>query len=231
MKFRTYFIAALLLAWTLVASPLLAEPMNRIDLQAEAASVIPNDLLVATMGIEVQEQDTASVARQLNATINAALDKAMRYKTVKVSSGWQNTSPVYGKNNQISGWRGSAQINLESRDFNAASNLIGSLQDALRLTGISFQVSPEARQLAEDALITSALNAFNGRADTVKRALHASGFQIVHIGINADGGDPAPYLRQPRAMKMSAEISESEFSGGDTRIVVRVSGTIALNNQ
>jgi predicted secreted protein len=206
-----------------------SEPYNRVDFQVEAAREVANDLLVAGMSIEVQDKQPARVAQQINTALNDALKKAAAFGNVKVTSGGQNTYPVYGKNNQVDAWRGHADIRLESRDFKAAGELIMQLQSTLQLTGLDFTLAPDTRTQSESDLIAEAIKAFQRRADTVRAAMGARSYKTVHFSINS--GMPRPYAKammRAAPMASDAAIPEPEFAGGDTRMTVQVGGTIEL---
>ena len=205
-----------------------SEPYNRVDFQVEAAREVANDLLVAGMSIEVQDKQPARVAQQINAALNDALKKAAAFGNVKVTSGGQNTYPVYGKNNQVDAWRGHADIRLESRDFKAAGELIMQLQSTLQLTGLDFTLAPDTRAQGESALIAEAIKAFQARADAIRAAVGARSYKNVRFSINS-GRPPIFAKTMMRAAPMAeGAIPEPEFAGGDTRMSVQVSGTIEL---
>lgn len=205
------------------------EPYNRVDFQVEAAREVANDLLVAGMSIEVQDKQPARVAQQINSALNDALKKAAAFSNVKVTSGGQNTYPVYGKNNQVDAWRGHAEIRLESRDFKAAGELIMLLQSTLQLNGLNFVLAPDTRTQSESELIAEAIKAFQQRAVTIRTAFGAHSYKTVRFSIN--GGMPPVYAKaamRAAPMAMDAAIPQPEFSGGDTRMTMQVSGTIEL---
>ena len=200
---------------------------NRVDFQVEVAREIENDLLAVNMAVEIQDKQPGRVAQQINTVLNDALKKASDFSTVKSSSGNQRTYPVYGKNNQIDVWRGHGEIHLESSDFKAASELIMLLQTTLQLGGVQFTIAPDTRAKIENALIGEAIKTFKARADTIRTALGAKAYKIVHFSINSGGIPP----RYPVAMMRGASISDTavpapEFAGGESRMTVRINGTI-----
>jgi predicted secreted protein len=224
---RFLILAALLvLASTAHAAE---EPQyNRVDFSTEAAREVGNDLLQAQMRLEVSDPSPAKVAQLLNTTVNAALKKGAAFPAVKVASGNYTTYPIYGKNNRLDGWRGNAQIRLESRDFKAAGELIGELQGSMQLAGVSFTVAPETRKKLEDELVGEGLAAFRQRAEAIRAALGGSGYKIVHVGINSGGyHPPQPLLDGVVAMRAMAAPAP-EFSGGESDLTMQVSGTIEI---
>ena len=227
-------IAALLAAF--VALPAAAQRApgeertryNTVELQAESQREVANDLLTATLYVEINDMDAAKLAAQLNTRANEALATAKDYKSVRTRSGGNQTFPVYDRNQRLTGWRGRAEIRIESRDFQAASALIGQLQAGMQLGGVNFGVSPEARKRAQDELITEAIAAFRARGDIVRTALGGRSYKIGRIAINAGGGFPQP--RQVFAARgMSAEaVPAPQLEGGVSQITVNVSGTIEV---
>jgi predicted secreted protein len=203
------------------------ESYNRVDFQVEAAREVANDLLAATMTVEIQDKQPGHVAQQINTALNDALKKASAFDSVKTSSGNQSTYPIYGKNNQIDAWRGHGEIRLESRDFKAAGELIMQLQSSLQLGGLQFTIATDTRAQIENALITEAIKAFQTRADAIRTAVGAKSYKTVHFSINSGGMPPHYPVPMMRGMAMAAPaIPAPEFAGGESRMTVQINGTI-----
>ena len=120
---KLLILASCLLAASL---PALAETpvQNRIDFQTEVEAVAPNDLLTANLSLESSNKNPTVLARELTQKINDALKLGLAFKTVKLTSGNQQTWPIYSDKNKLESWRGRAEIRLESQDFKAAGELI-----------------------------------------------------------------------------------------------------------
>jgi len=207
-----------------------SEPYNRVDFQIEIAREVANDLVVASMSVEIQDKQPSRVALLANTAIDDALKEASAFSTGKVVSGNQNTQPVYGKNNQVDTWRGHAEIRLESRDFKAAGELIMQLQQSMQLVNIQFTVAPDTRAQVENELIAEAIKKFQTRANGIRTAMGASSYKNVCLSINNGGDVPMPYPKaiMRGAMAMNAAIPAPEFAAGDSRMAVQVSGIIEL---
>lgn len=221
--YHLLFCALLLTATAALAD---TEPLsyNRVDFDSEATREVNNDLMVATLSVEVSDWKAARVAEQINVILNEALKRAAAFPAVKVSSGNQNTYPVYGKNNVIDTWRGHAELRLESANFQAVGELIGLLQEKMQLGGVQFMVAPETRERLDEALTAEAIAAFKKRADAVRTSLGGSGYKLVHLSIS-HGGFPGP---RPLGRMMAAAAPAPQFSGGDSQMSVQVSGTIEI---
>lgn len=206
-----------------------AEPYNTVELQAEANREIPNDTLNASLYVEASDADAAKVADALNRAGNDALKLAAGFKAVRARSGGNNTYPVYDRNQRLTGWRGRAEIRLESRDFQAASALIAKLQAGMQLSSLSFSTSRELRIKTENELIDEAVKAFRARADIARQALGGKGYKLRRIAINTSGSAPPPRpMLRMSAAAASAEVTAPQLEGGLSTVTVIVSGTVEV---
>lgn len=218
----------------LLFAPLLAhadpQPLNRIDFSTEVETVATNDLLTATLSIESSHRNPAMLAQELTRKTNEALKLANGFKTVRLTSGNQQTWPVYSEKNRLESWRGRAEVRLESQDFKAAGELISQLQATLQLNGLNFSVAPGTRRELENQLIEQAVQAFRQRADRIRQAWNAKSYKLVQMNLGT-AGQPVPppvYAMRAAKMEMSADVPAAEYSGGESRLSVQVSGAIEL---
>ena len=226
---KLLFTAILLLATAAAGA---AEPRapryNLVEFQADAQREVQNDLLNATLYVELNDANPAALANAMNKRVNEALSVAKEHKGVRARSGGNQTFPVYSRSNVLQGWRGRAEIRIESKDFEAASALIGKLQAGMQLGGINFSVSPETRRAVESELITEAIAAFKSRADVVRTAVGGAGYKLVRLDVGG-GFQPQPVrLMQQRAAVSSSEVTAPELEGGVTRITMTVHGAIEV---
>jgi predicted secreted protein len=220
--------ASLALAGTaLAADP--AQRYDMIELQADAQREVANDTLSAVLFVELNDTNPVALANAINKAANEALRAAKDYKSVRVRSGNNQTYPVYTKGNVLQGWRARAEIRLESKDFAAASGLIGKLQAGMQLGSLSFSVSPEARRQTENELITEAIGAFKARADIVREALAGRGYKIRRLNVNSGSSAPPPRFAMARAMAAGApEMAAPNLEGGVSLVTVTVGGAIEV---
>jgi predicted secreted protein len=223
-----YLAASLALAGTALA----ADPAPRygtIELQAEAQREVANDTLTASLFVELNDANPAALANAINKAANEAMRVARDYKSVRVRSGNNQTYPVYAKGNVLQGWRGRAEIRIESRDFEAASGLIGKLQAGTQLGSLSFSVSPEARRQTENELIAEAIGAFKARADIVRGALAGRGYKILRLNVNSGSSPPPPRFAMARALSAGTpEVAAPNLEGGVSLVTVTVGGAIEV---
>jgi predicted secreted protein len=202
---------------------------NTVELQAEVHREIANDTLNAVLFIEASDANPARLADLLNKAASDALKIAADVKAVRARSGAQHSYPVYDRSQKLTGWRGRSEIRLESRDFQAASALIGKLQSTLQLSSLSFSVAPETRRQAENELIADAVKAFRARADIARAALGGKGYRLRRMAINTSGSAPPPRpMMRAMAASASPEVAAPQFEGGLSSVTVSVSGAIEV---
>lgn len=206
---------------------------HRVDFSTEVARETVNDQLNATLSIELSDKDAGRLAQQLTLATNDALKKAAAFPQVKTSSGNQRTWPIYGStltsSSKLESWRGRTEIRIEARDFKAAGELIGKLQEKFQLNGIHFSVAADTRKKLEDTLTAEAIDSFRTRADAVQKAWGAKGYKLVQMSLGtAGGGMPQPVMMMRSAKMMDESAASPEFAGGETRITVNVSGSVEL---
>lgn len=205
--------------------------LNRVDFQSEVSQVMPNDLMRATLSIELSDRNPGQLARALTQAMNEGLAKGRGFSTVKLASGNQQSWPVYNDKQKLESWRGRAELTLESKNFKAAGELLSQLQDQLQLQSLNFVVSEETRLAAEKKLTTDAIAAFREKADAVRMAWGAKSYSLVQMNLGSSGGGGG-YPRPPMVMmmKMADAAPVAEMAGGDSRVSVNVSGSIELKH-
>jgi predicted secreted protein len=228
MPIPAWLILSILLAFPAAVAAADAPPRyNTVELQADAQREVQNDLLNATLYVELNDASPSVLANALNKRVNEALRVAKEHKGVRVRSGGNQTYPVYTRGNVLQGWRGRAEIRIESKDFEAASALIGKLQSGMQLDGMHFSVSPEARRAVETELITEAIAAFKARADVVRGALGGKSYKLERLSVASGHPPPRPlYAMQQRAA--AAEVAAPDLEGGVSQMTVTARGTIEV---
>lgn len=216
-----------------MAAPVLADSeRQRVSFQAEASEVMANDELRATFYVETQKDSAQALSAEINRVTQQALRLGKGATAVKLNSGNIQQWPIYDKKNNVSAWRGRAEVQLRSTDMEAASGLMAKLQTLMQLQGLSFSVSDTRQDTVETALTAQAIAAFKAKAELVQRAWGAKRYQLVQLHLSQVGGQH-PMPRPMAMMSMKAAQDESampapEFSGGESTLRVQASGTIEL---
>lgn len=232
---RSLILSSVLLSTSLLNSAFAATNSNNdinynvVNIQAEANRKVSNDEMHAVMFIEKTNKQPAQLSSEISQLMNQAQALARKYPQVKVDTGSQTTYPVYDNDNQkLKEWRGRAEINIESKDFKAASQLISELQQNFQTQAINFTVSDEQRIKVENELIVEASKNFQQRAQMLSNAWNKSGYNLVNLNINTNRSYPQPIMAGRVSMaKFAADSAPAqEMAAGESTITVSANGSV-----
>lgn len=205
--------------------------IGRVALQGQATLEVDNDTMHATLYVEDEDANPVRLADNVNKIVAEAVKTAKAVSQVTTRTGGYQTYPVYDKT-RIVRWRARSELLLKSGDFKVLSDLVGKLQSTLKLGGIYFSVSPEARKKVEDELTTAAIEDFKRRAELIAQSFGARGYKVKDATVNADGGIgpmPKQMIMGLRGGPAAADsVQAPTVEAGTSRIAVNVNGTILL---
>ena len=203
---------------------------NRISFNSEVRSEIANDEIRATMSKTAQASTAAAIAKELNSSVNAAMQIAKRYPEVTVTTGAQSTYPRYANNStKIIGFTGSVSINIKSNNFEKASQLIADLQSTMVMENISFGISDKLRDSEEKRLRLEAIKRFKEEATTISQAFGSSSYKIVNVSLGGNNHYyPQPVMASMKAMDAAPVIEAQNFEAGNTTLSYNANGTIEI---
>jgi predicted secreted protein len=205
-------------------------PRDQVSFRVEATREVPNDWVMATLGVDEEGNDVAALAVQVNRRMGEALALAKEAEEIDVSSGAYQTYPVYDRDRaKIARWRAQQDLVIEGPSVDGLTGLVGRLQaQGLVLRGIAFSVAPETRERLEEELIVEALSAFRQRAGLVARGIGRRGWNLMNLSIGQQS-PPGPFLQRGRAMALeaAAEVPPALESGKST-LRVSVDATIEV---
>jgi predicted secreted protein len=232
IRAKQFLVGAAICLFAATSTPSVAadQPYDQVDLSASAEQEIDNDLLIAVVYAEAQDERQADAANVVNEAIQWALSAADRARGVKTQTLQYSSFPTYGNNSRIVGWQARQSLRLESADSDALGKLLGELQERVAIQSVNYDVSREARARADDALIAEALAQFNRRATLVAEQLGRPGFRIVRMSISTGSNMPSPIAYRSRGVAaMEAGVAAPALDSGVQTLSVTVSGTIELD--
>ncbi len=200
---------------------------DRVSLRAERSRQVANDRIQAQFGYTLEDHDSVELQYRMNEIMGWATEVATHYEDVRAQTGGYRTFPVYDKNQQISHWRATQELRIESTNMDRITELVRVLQTRVTLQSVNFSVSPGERERIENELIAEAIGAFKARADLVREGLGAGSYKIVHLDIQTSGTVPSP--RQIRAMGAMMEAKSAPvLEPGTSTVTVGVDGKLQL---
>lgn len=200
-----------------------------LTLQADATTQVRQDTVNLVMAKTVEGADPQALHNQLTRAIEPAFKQAKSQQALTVKTGAFRVSPVFGADGKMSGWRGRAELLIESQDFQAATKIVNTLSDQLVLSGIRFYLSDELRKKQEAALIRQAAQAFRERASLAAQAFGFQDYRIekLDLGASAAVGFPQPVMLRS-SPGSPAPKSDVVLAADSVPVTVQVSGTVVL---
>lgn len=206
-------------------------PQNVVQLAANGAVEVAQDLLSIVLSTTRDGSDPAQLQSQLKTAVDAALAEARKVAQpgqLDVRSGNFSLSPRYNREGKPSGWQGSAEVVLEGRDFARIGATAGRMQ-TLTVSGISFGLSREQRAKVEGEAQAQAIERFKARAGAIAASFGFSSYSLREVHVSSNDQGPLP---RPRMLAMEARSSAVDaplpVEAGKTAVLVTVSGSVQL---
>lgn len=208
------------------------DPGQLVQLSASAQREVVQDSLTAVLQARHQAADAATVQNQLKTVLEQALQVARAAAAkdrIEVSTGLFSIQPRYGRDGQISGWQGSAELRLQGQDVAAVSALAGRVP-GMTVAQMAFSLSRAASEQVEAAVRQEAIERFQATAQSVARGFGFNGYELRQVSINSAGGaEPRPMLRaMADGMVAAASVMPVPVEPGKGLVQVTVSGQVRL---
>jgi predicted secreted protein len=214
-----------------------------VTLSAMDQKKVEQDLLVASLRIEIDNKNARVVQQEINEVMQKAMDVVKSESTIKVSTGNYyvysydpNPSPQplsQSEQRKRMVWKGSQTIDLQSKDAQKILDIVAKIQDmGFAMNGLNYILSSELAEAQKDELLVGALNKIKAKADLVSKTLGKSGYDIVEVNID---GSYMPQPQPPMMMKAGrAEMMVADSMGSpvaapsETDVSLSVSARILL---
>ena len=214
-----------------LAQTIAPPPQGVVGLASSASVEVPRDLLQITFSTTREGADANAVQTQLKQALDGALAEARKVARpgqVDVETGAFSIAPRYSPKGGISGWQGTAELNVQGRDVAAISQLAGRIT-TLTVARAGYGLSREAREKAEAEVSGQAIARFRAKATDVARDFGYAGYTIREVTVSgADAPVPVPRPLQMRALNSAASGEDLPVEAGRTTVAVTVNGTIQL---
>jgi predicted secreted protein len=207
------------------------EPQNIVQLSANAAVEVQQDMLTINLSTTREAADANVVQAQLKTVLDTALTEAKKASSpgqLDVRTGNFSLYPRYAKEGKINGWQGTTELVLEGRDFAKISALAGKIQ-TLTIASVAFSLSREQRSKMETEAQNMAIERFRAKAADIAKSFGMGSYTVREVAVNA--GDQG-YPPRPRLAEMSMKIASADapvpVEAGKSTVTVTVSGSVQL---
>jgi len=200
---------------------------TKVNLEARALAEVDNDVMRASLFVEIEDTDATRLADKVNRATNDSLKLARGFTGVRAKTSAYTTYPVIDKE-KIARWRSRSEILVEGEDFRRMAEAIGKLQAIMQLRAVEFLVSPAARAKAEEALTQTAIAEFLRKAEQVAKGFKGTGFNVLEATVSADGGFIPPRPMMMKSMAAAEAVAAPDLQGGTSRVTVSINGAILI---
>ncbi len=209
-------------------------PAGVINLTTSASVEVAKDVLTVVFGTTRDGADAQAVQAALKQALDAALAEARKIARpgqVEVQTGNFSLYPRYGnpKGGQpsISGWQGSAEMQVQGKDVAAIAQLTGRVT-TMNIARVGYTLSKEARDKVEAEVTARAIADWRARAQQLSQQFGYAGYSVreVSVATNEPGGGPMPMVRAT-AVKMADESLPTEAGKGEVSATVSGSAQMA----
>lgn len=195
-----------------------------LQLSAAAERAVPRDRLRATLRAEVTDADPLKVQSEINKRMNKALERARAASGVKAETGGYSIYSFVDQNKNTQ-WRGSQYVSVVSTDFDAVLAVARDLQaGGLLMSGMGFDLTPEAYQKLKDELEAEAVTKAVARARALAKAADSSVVRVRVIRVGEPSGYrppmPMPKMMESRVATAQMQAPAAEASEETVRVNV-----------
>ena len=207
------------------------EPLNIVQLSANAAVEVQQDILTINMSTTREAADASVVQTQLKTALETALAEAKKVSQsgqLDVRTGNFSLYPRYTKDGKINGWQGTTELVLEGRDFAKISATAGKIQ-TLTIGNVAFSLSREQRTKVEAEAQNTAVERFRAKAGDIAKSFGMGNYIVreVTVSVGDQGYPPRPRMAE-MSMKMASADAPVPVESGKSTVTVTVSGSVQL---
>ena len=205
---------------------------NLLNLTAQSSVKATQDYLSVTLSASRDGATGQAVQAELKKVMDQAIILANPLEAgdlLQAKTGQFRVVPVYDSRDQrIQGWRGTAQLIIEGKDFVRITTLAGNIQK-MPVTNVAFGLSPSARAKYEEEAQKLAVADFRQRAKLLTEQFGFSNYSIDNVHVNASHDMPMPMARMEMAASMPAKMaSPIPVEAGETTVTVVVNGSVQM---
>lgn len=209
---------------------------NIISFNAEVEKNIERDLLNVRLFYQVDGKNLQDLNKKISEHLDKGVAIAKAQSAVEIKDTSRSTSVRYNDDGKTTGWVARAELVLESKDFQALSNVINSLDNILAVEDVNAIVSQEKLMSVENELTQAAIEKFKKKATLIQNSLNMKDYRILDLDISSVN-EPAPIRtaygapRMAKVSMMSADVpaANSAFlESGKEAVRVRANARIEL---
>lgn len=185
-----------------------------INFSATETRTVPQDLLIASLRIEVEEDTPIAIQTKINEAMKKALEIAKKETSLKVSTGGYmvnkydrpvgKPNPTTGEQKFESKWQGNQSIEIESKNAEKVLEVVGKIQAlGFAMNNLQYTLHPDTVEKVREELLVVALKKLQSKAEIVSKTLGKAKVDLVDVNVDIGG----PVMPMYKAMMGRAEMA------------------------
>lgn len=201
-----------------------------LHLESSVSREVPEDLALASLFVERDNESALVAQQQVNTVMNAAVALAKKDTGISVKTGRFQTYATYGKDGHVTGWRVRSELQLESQKPAELSQLVSKLSATMNVGSLGSRLSEAAQTSAQKALQGEAVAEFRAKAQSAATQFGYGKYTLADVTLSssASGTPNGPVVFAARAM--TAPAMPVALEAGKSVVTVTVSGAVQLGN-
>ena len=189
------------------------EGQTIINFSATETRTVPQDLLIASLRIEVQDETPAAIQKKINEAMTKARAITKKESELKVSTGGymvhKYDEPIEvdsrnGKQEYKSVWRGSQTIDIQSKNKEKVLDVTGKLQElGFATNNLQYTLANDTVEKVREELLVEALKKLQSKAKVVATTLGKANVELVDVNVDIGG----PIVPMYKGMMARAEMA------------------------
>ena len=218
------------------AQPVAAPLSGVLNLSTSASAEVTQDVLAVTFSVSREGNDAQTVQSGLKQALDAALVEARKIAkpgAVDVQTGNfalypRYSNPTKGGQASISGWQGSAELQVQGKDIAAIAQLSGRIQ-TMAIARVGYTLSREAREKVEADVTAQAIARWRAKAALMSQQFGYSGFSVREVNVATNDSQQPPVPMMTRSVRSAAVASEAlPTEAGKGEVTATVNGSAQM---
>lgn len=203
----------------------------QLHLDAQARSLVDNDLMSVAMSVEVEGPRVQELSQRVLATLQKAAARAREKPGIDVRIGSVTTQPVWGPKGRTGNWVVRGGLGLSSTQVATLGLLASELTADMQISAVNFSLSRARSDEVEAQLMSEVAAAFKRKAQVMSGALGFKGYALKAVTLSQGAGAEPP--RAPVMLRSAMATADSAAvpipaEGGKTEVVLTMSGSVEL---
>lgn len=205
---------------------------NLISFNESAREAVDRDEMKLSLAVMEEGTNPVELTKKVTEKSNQIIRMAKANKQLTVSQTSRTSQKIERKTFSGDLWAETSILTIEGKDFSAINQILSQIDKSVRIEGITFSVSTQAKEAKEGELTRAALVRLNKKSELIAKTLGLNDFNLVDMSLSYNGDDsPIPYYgfaggKADADEKISAYVPEA--AAGQTDLTVNINAQVQL---